>query len=195
MFNLNDSSFDAKEAAVIFNNGEAGIAENVTLTVNKKKPEDKEGSPDYKLTFTDENGGSCNSSFWYVEKATDYASIEEQVQKQGKVMKHIIHCIYGDKMPAVSGDTSHAFLDSCMKAIRDGLAQGGKFRIFANYGSTQSVKQYIQPRSWVPFMERMTVSLADSRLKVSNIDAMSRIEKDTVSAPATADSIIEGDDW
>jgi len=72
MFNLNDSSFDAKEAAVIFNNGEAGIAENVTLTVNKKKPEDKEGSPDYKLTFTDENGGSCNSSFWYVEKATDY---------------------------------------------------------------------------------------------------------------------------
>jgi hypothetical protein len=44
-------------------------------------------------------------------------------------------------------------------------------------------------------MERMTVSLADSRLKVSNIDAMSRIEKDTVSAPATADSIIEGDDW
>jgi hypothetical protein len=82
-----------------------------------------------------------------------------------------------------------------MKAIRDGLAQGGKFRIFANYGSTQSVKQYIQPRSWVPFMERMTVSLADSRLKVSNIDAMSRIEKDTVSAPATADSIIEGDDW
>ena len=195
MFNLNDSSFDAKEAAIIFNNGEAGITENVTLTVNKKKPEDKEGSPDYKLTFTDENGGSCNSSFWYVEKATDYASIEEQVQKQGKVMKHIIHCIYGDKMPAVSGDTSRAFLDSCMKAIRDGLAQGGKFRIFANYGSTQSVKQYIQPRSWVPFMERMTVSLADSRLKVSNIDAMSRIEKDTVSAPATADSIIEGDDW
>lgn len=195
MFNLNDSSFDAKEAAVIFNNGEAGIAENVTLTVNKKKPEDKEGSPDYKLTFTDENGGSCNSSFWYIEKATDYATIEEQVQKQGKVMKHIIHCLYGEKMPTVSGDTSRAFLDSCMKAIRDGLAQGGKFRIFANYGSTQSVKQYIQPRSWVPFMERMSVSLADTRLKVSNIDAMARIEKDVVSAPATADSIIEGDDW
>ena len=65
-----------KNNTVIFNGGNAGIAENVTLTINKKKPEDKEGSPDYKLTFTDENGGSCNSSFWYLNNTTLHVSFK-----------------------------------------------------------------------------------------------------------------------
>ena len=33
MINLNDSAFDAKEGAAIFNNGVAGIVDNVTLGV------------------------------------------------------------------------------------------------------------------------------------------------------------------
>jgi len=39
MYNLNDASFDAKEGAAIFNGGNAGIAENITIAVVKKKPE------------------------------------------------------------------------------------------------------------------------------------------------------------
>jgi hypothetical protein len=198
MFNLNDASFDAKEGAAIFNNGKAGIAENVVVAVAKKKPEDKPNSPDYKLTFTDANGGSCNTSFWYVEKATEYASIEEQVQKQGKILKHVIHAIYGSNYQFASGfDSARALLDGCMKIIRDGLASGVKFRVFANYGSTQSVKQYIQPRSWVPFMEPMSVDIAETRLKAGNIDAMDRVEKDNFSSTPSIDggALTAGDDW
>lgn len=197
MINLNDASFDAREGAAIFNNGNAGIAENVTLSISKKKPEDKEGSPDYKLTFTDEAGGACNTSFWYVEKATEYSTVEDQIAKQGKVMKHVIHAIYGNTYQFPSFNSAREMLDGCMKIIRDGLASGPKFRVFANYGTTSSVKNYIQPRSWVPFMEPMSVALADTRLKQGNLDAMAKMQADQVAVNTTASAApsIDGDDW
>lgn len=205
MINLNDASFDAAEGKAIFNNGVAGVAENVTVTIAKRKPEDKVGSPEYKLVFTDADGGSCNTSFWYVEKDTDYATIAEQIQKQGKVLKHVIHAIYGDNYQFPSSfNSAKELLDGCMLLIRTGLATGGQFRVFANYGSTQGVKKYIQPRSWVPFMEPMTVALADTRLKAGNIDAMERIQEDNFvanngggasSGAAQAQDLVSGDDW
>lgn len=196
MINLNDASFDASEGKAIFNNGDAGIVENVTLAISKKKPEDKEGSPDYKLVFTDQNGGACNTSFWYVEKATEYATVDEQVQKQGKVLKHVIHAVYGADYKFPNFNSAREMLDGCMKIIRDGLAAQPKFRVFANYGTTNSVKNYIQPRSWVPFLEPMSVDIADTRLKPGNLDAMARLQADSVSAPAAASApSIDGDDW
>lgn len=197
MINLNDASFDAREGSAIFNNGNAGVAENVTMSIVKRKPDDKPNSPEYKLVFTDENGGSCNTSFWYVEQATAYATVEELIKKQGTILKHVIHAIYGGSYQLPSFNSAKEMLDGCMKIVRDGLTNGGKFRVFANYGSTQSVKSYIQPRSWVPFVESMNVALADTRLKAGNIDAMNRIEKDSVVVNSTpsADAIIDNDNW
>jgi hypothetical protein len=199
MINLNDASFDAKEGVAIFNEGKAGIAENVTLTVNKRKPEDKDTSPEYKLTFTDANGGACNTSFWYVEKDTEYSTVAEQIQKQGKVLKHVIHAIYGGSYAFPNFNSARELLDGCMKIIRDGLASGVKFRVFANYGTTSSVKKYIQPRSWVPFLEPMTVSIAETRLKRGDLDAMDRVQEDSfvtpTSGPANANDLVAGDDW
>jgi hypothetical protein len=200
MINLNDASFDGKEGAVIFNDGKAGVVENVALAVSKKKPEEKEGSPDYKLTFSDANGGTCNASYWYVTADTQYATISEQIQKQGKILKHVLHAIYGPGYEIPQFQSATQMLDGCMKLIREGLASGLKFRIFANYGSTQSVKNYIQPRSWVPFVEPMTVDIASTRLKAGNIDAMARLQQDSLVAPgvngvANADDLVAGDDW
>ena len=198
MINLNDSAFDAKQGTAIFNDGVAGVVDNVVVSVNKRKPEDKENSPEYKLTFTDSKGAACNTSFWYVDKATQYKTVEDQIKTQGTVLKHILHAIYGSDYQFPSFNTVKEMLDGCMKLIREGLASGLKFRIFANYGSTQSVKNYIQPRSWVPFIEPMSVSISETRLKAGNIDAMARVEKDNVASTnntAMADSIIEGDDW
>ena len=198
MINLNDSAFDAKAGVAIFNDGKAGIVENVIASENKKKAEDKQGSPEYKLTFTDEAGATCNSSFWYVEQATAYATVEELIKKQGTILKHILHAIYGADYQLPNFQSAKEMLDGCMKLIREGAAAGHKFRMFANYGSTQSVKNYIQPRSWVPFMEAMSVPAAESRLKVSNIDAMARLDKDnvTTSSPsASSEAATVGDDW
>ena len=72
MINLNDSSFDASEGSAIFNNGNAGVAENVTMSIVKRKADDKPNSPEYKVVFTDENGGSCNTSFCLVRILLGY---------------------------------------------------------------------------------------------------------------------------
>ena len=84
-----------------------------------------------------------------------------------------------------------------MLLIRTGLTAGPKFRVFANYGSTQGIKKYIQPRSWVPFLEPMSVAIADTRLKAGNIDAMARIQEDSFVAngKANANDLVAGDDW
>ena len=202
MYNLNDSSFDSKSSVIIFNDGKAGLVENVTMTVSKKKPEDKENAPDYKVIFTDANGGECSTSYWYVTKATEYATIEDQVKKQGTAMKHIIHAIYGkDFQIPVNATTPQQLLDQSMKVIRDGLASGAKFRIFATYGTLNSTKNYIQPRSWVPFVENMSHPVTETALKLSsNVDAMERLTEDNVaptkSNESLANSIIsDGDDW
>lgn len=202
MYNLNDSSFDSKGSVIIFNDGKAGLVENVTMSVSKKKPEDKENAPDYKVIFTDENGGECSTSYWYVTKATDYATIEDQVKKQGIAMKHIIHAIYGkDYQIPVNATTAQQLLDQSMKVIRDGLTSGAKFRVFATYGTLNSRKDYIQPRSWVPFVENMNHPKDSTALKVSaNVDALERLIKDDVaptkSNESLANSIIsDGDEW
>lgn len=198
MINLNDASYDAKEGTVIFNDGVAGIVENLTAAVTKKTKEDNENSPEYKLTFTDANGGTCSSSFWYVEKATSYSTIDEQITKQGKVLKHIIHAIYGADYQLPTFQDARGMLDGCMKLIREGLASGLKFRIFANYGTKDSRKKYIQPRSWVPFMEPMSVDIASTRLKAGDLDGMTRLTEDSLvdtSGPANADTLVDDEEW
>ena len=78
-----------------------------------------------------------------------------------------------------------------MKLLKDG--SGGTYRVFANYGSTMGVKEYIQVRSWVPFIE--TMDTTDSRLKPGNIDAMERLVADAVSSNGVATATTDGDDW
>ena len=73
-------------------------------------------------------------------------------------MKHIIHAIYGsDYEIPVNASNAKELLDQSMKCIKEGLTNSGKFRIFATYGTLNATKQYIQPRSWVPFLEPMSV--------------------------------------
>ena len=203
MYNLNDNAFDAKEVSAIFNNGEAGLVENVTINISKKKAEDKENAPDYKLTFKDAGGAEVSSSYWYVKQATNYATVEELVKKQGTAMKHVIHAIYGKgfQIP-VNATTPEQLLDQSMKVIRDGITANPAttYRVFATYGTLTSTKEYIQPRSWVPFIENMEVPIEETVLKLSpKVDAIVRPVKDDVKAEPTAlakaNSILEGDEW
>lgn len=194
MINLNDNSFDQGSNVAIFNDGNAGAVENVTLTIEKKKADDKENAPDYKLVFSDSKGGSCNTALWYVNGGTDFNSEAEVIAKQGKVLKHLAHAVLGAEFQFPEYPNAQAMLDGVMKLVKEGLPNAGTFRVFANYGSTMSVKKYIQPRSWVPFMESMSVSADTTRLIPGNIDAMARLQEDSVAAPATAPAS-DGDDW
>ncbi len=201
MYNLNDDGFNAKQGVTIFNDGNAGLVNDVKMSVYKKGKDDKENAPDYKVTFTDSSGGEVSSSYWYATKDTQYSTIEEQARKQGKSMKHIIHAVYGAsfEIPFIAKSPKE-LLDMSMKCIKDGLSSSpSKFRIFATYGTLNSVKNYIQPRSWVPFVESMNTSEDATRLKLApTIDAMARVEESQpVLQDAKADDLLDtsGDDW
>lgn len=196
--NLNDDSFNASEGVAIFNKGKAGITENVTVTLEKKKADDKEFAPDYKIVYTDVDGGVCNTPLWYVTKETEWNSVEELIQKQGKILKHLLHCALGPnaKLPVVN--SAQAMLDEAMKMLRTALPKLGTVRIFANYGTDEHRKKFIQPRSWVPFIEASNVPLDETVLKKSDIDGMSRLveDEDKPSEPsAGAKSSDDDEDW
>jgi len=193
--NLNSEDYNSKEAAAIFNNGEAGLVENVKVSVEKKKVDDKENAPDYKLIFTDESGATCNSSYWYVTTDTQYQTVAQQITKQGKILKHLIHAVYGADYKFPEYPNAKAMLDGCMKLLKEGLAKSGTFRIFANYGTKEYTKKYIQPRSWVPFIENSSVALENTRLSSSTLDAMSRLEEDNFVSESSSATTDDGDDW
>jgi hypothetical protein len=202
MINLNDNSFDAKEGKAIFNDGEAGVVNNVTLSVKKKTPEDKEKAPDFKLTFTSENGASTDMGFYYATQDTTFTNgntltLEDQIKKQGTILKHVIHAIYGADFQLPTFTSGTDMLNGCMKLIREGVASGLKFRAFANFGSTQAVKKYVQIRSWVPFIEPMSVSITETRLTAGKIDAMVGLEADNVGTTSSAQgtAVANTDDW
>ena len=197
MINLNDEEFNSSDIGPIFNGGTAGIAENVKISVEKRKPEDKDKAPDYKLIFTDENGGNANLSLWYVDGGTSFATEEELVKKQGKILKHLAHAILGKDHTFPNFENAKQMLDGVMKSLREGLKSGLKFRVFANYGSTRSVKKYIQIRTWVPFLEPMSVELEQTRLTKGNIDAMEPVKGDSFDASTvdTGAEAADDDDW
>lgn len=197
MIDLNSGEFDAAEGVAIFNKGLAGLVNDITMTVNKKKADDKEKAPDYKLTFADAGGAECATPLWYITEATQYATIEQQQIKQGKILKHVIHAVCGPNQQIPTFKDEKEMLDGAMKLVRDGLKAAGKFRIFANYGTVEYRKKYIQPRSWVPFMESMSVPMEETVLKPSDIDGMERLTEDKPAAPSGggSSSADADDDW
>jgi len=191
MINLNDKEYDGGATGPIFNGGDAGIANDITISVERKKPEDKETAPDYKLVFKDAKGGTCNTAFWHIEKDNQYKTVDEQVATRGKVFKHLLHAIYGADYQIPEFKSAEDMLNTVMKLVNEGVKAGPKFRIFANYGTTSSVKKYIQARTWVPFIEPMSVSIEDTRLESGNLDAMERLQADAPKATAAGGD----DDW
>lgn len=192
--NLNDDSYNAKEGVAIFNGGNAGVAENVTLTIEKRKADEKDTAPEYKVVFTDESGASCNIPFWYITEDTKYDTVDQQIIKKGKVFKHLIHAMYGPDYTIPNFKNAKELLDGIMKLLREGSASAGKFRVFVNYGTKEHSKKFIQPRSWVPFMESMNISTTDTRLVPGDLDCMVRIQEDTVSSSAASMTGAD-DDW
>lgn len=193
MINLNDSQYDAK-VAKIFNEGLAGITENVTISVKRKTAEDKDKAPDYKLVIKDEGGSEIAHPFYFITEATQYKSIEDQIKAQGMFLKHLLHSIINPAAQIPQFSTATDMLNGCMKLIHDHIKANPtqKFRIFTNYGSVKAPKQYIQLRSWVPCIEKMNVT--ESVLATSNFDQMSRLEANAPTSAASGfDAPISGD--
>jgi len=193
--NLNDNSYDGGKSVSIFNGGNTGLVENVSMKISKKTSDDKENAPDYKLVFTDSSGAIANTALWYVTKESSYKSLEQLVTAQGKILKHVAKTVLGESFKFPQFNTASEMLDGTMKLIREGLPAAGNFRVFANYGATISPKAYVQPRSWTPFMESMSVAAEDTLLVKQDNDQMERLNADTPSDNSEAVSTAEDAAW
>lgn len=195
MINLNDEKFSSGSGSAVFNGGAAGAVNNVTVSIEKKGAEDKPNSPEYKVIYTDASGATVNTGYWYVEGGNNYKSEDELIIQQGKALKHLVHAICGEETDLPTFSDAKGMLDGVMVMLKKAAPTAGQFRVFANYGSTYSPKEYIQVRSWVPFIEPMAVSAESTRLTPGNIDQMDRITKDEPAAVGAGASAGDDDAW
>lgn len=157
MFNLNSNEFDG---SVLFNDGVAGIVENVTMSCEEKKPEDKEGSPDLKIFFTDSKGGKINFGIWRLNPNSE--QMEKDVKNLGTKAKHIFHTIFGSTytIPAFKDDVA------LIQGLRDAINRNPKelYRITTNYGTVDRPKAFMQVKPYPLFMESMKVAREETKL-------------------------------
>lgn len=188
MINLNDSAYNGSSNVQIFNDGKAGIARNVIGSKIESK-QDTGNGPDYKLFFKDSNGAEVNMAFWYLDTTKD--TFAKDLEKQGKVLKHLIHCYLGADYQIPAFASVKDLLDGCIKLIAPKFTTV-LVRVYCTYGSTMAPKKYIQIRSYVPFIENEIIPVGDTRLRASQIDQMTRLEEDKpmVTASAAASDVI-----
>jgi hypothetical protein len=194
MFNFSKDNFSEGSNVVIFNNGDGGKVNNVTIEIQKKGVdyEDAVGNkPAYQIVYTDADGGKTNDGVFYLVEATfnpQYSTFEEAVQKQWNRLAAIVIAAGGD--PSITAKTPVEMVDQMAVLIKN-ATKGKSFNVLANYGVKSNPKKYIQIRSWSPFIESADTPESESKLKPGKNDQLEKIElPDAVSsAPSTNDWI------
>lgn len=158
MIDLNDSALDGQNVT-IFNNGKASANVEAEISIEKKAEEAKQGSPDYKVVYKSENGGTTESAFWYPVKREGQTDekFEENILKTAKKLRNIILAVDSSfEFPKFK--TPEEMLDSCAKKIKK--HNGQKVRVAVSYGSMYKAFKYLKPISevgTVPFIENIEV--------------------------------------
>lgn len=186
MINLNDESFNGSSGVQIFNNGEAGLARNVVGSKIETK-QDTGNGPDYKLFFKDSSGAEINMAFWYLDSNKD--TFAKDLEKQGKSLKHLVHCYMGSDYQFPPFGSPKEMLDGVIKLISTKFTSTF-VRLYCTYGTTLAPKKYLQVRSYVPFIENEILPVGDTKLKASQIDQMTRLEEDKPQTMVSTSDVI-----
>tara|TARA_R110000822_G_scaffold73853_11_gene177618 strand:+ start:1429 stop:2025 length:597 start_codon:yes stop_codon:yes gene_type:complete len=172
MFDLNDKGFNG---TVIFNNGQGGKVEGVSISVEKKDAEQPDTYPAYKLIVEDATGGKINQGFYYPtpkQGDSEENNMKRIKREVGRVI-HIARAVVGNEpLPTVS-NAKEAY-DVLFKLIND-KAVGQTFNVFATYGTAGYASKYLGLR-YFDFIEN--TSLPTGRLSVKNGDLLDRVVED-----------------
>lgn len=170
MFDLNK-----KEAgSAVFNNGVAGKAIGVSVTVEKRKVDEPDSYPDYKLVVSDESGGMPINQGFYINEADD----EKRQQMTYQRVKSIADAVIPEDFvyPEVNGYIDA--MNTLFKVIKEN-ADGKKVDVFVCYGYTGKPSKYLGLRMF-NFIQKQDASF--DRLKPSNTDVLERPEADAPKA-------------
>lgn len=178
-FNLNEKV----AGSAVFNNGVAGKAVGVRVAVEKRKVDEPDSYPDYKLVVTDESGGMSINQGFYINSEDD----EKRQQMTYQRVKSIADAVVpeGFVYPEVDGYT-HA-LSTLFMVIKE-YSEDKKVDVFVSYGYTAKPSKYLGLRMF-NFIQKQDASF--DRLKPSNTDILERPEADTPKAdsPITGGSV------
>lgn len=183
MFNFSEEDKGTKNVP-IFNNGESGVANNVTITALKKGNDYEDGVrvPDYKIRFKDASG-HIDTAFYYLTQEShnpQYGSYDDAVKKQWKKVGSVLDACGVNSSGQFANEKE--MLDTLMSKINTATA-GKTFNVFANYGHVNSPKKWLQIRSWVPFVE--LTGNNPTILKATKIDQLERLVPDSDNTTST----------
>lgn len=193
-FDLNGSEFKSQSVA-IFNNGVAGKVENVNISVEKKRADEADNAPDFKIFFTNETG-SVNMGLYY---PTDQSTDSQAKTLVSKALA-IARAVLGEDHVFEAVATAKEAIDLCMKLVAKN-AEGAKVNVFVTYGSISKPKSFLGVYKTFDFIEK--TGTTPSKLRVTRNknkpeydDLMERLEADAPKAEtAVSNSVNSDDDW
>jgi len=180
-FNLNGEEFKS-QSVVIFNNGEAGKVENVSIKVEKRKVDEPDNAPDFKVIFTDNNNASVNLGIYYPNEQ----STERQTKMTVGKCLAIARAVLGNEYIFPEVKSTKEAVDVCM-SLTAKAQENAKVNVFVTYGTVGAPKKYIGVYKNFDFIE--AVGTVGSKLRRTNNplpeksqynDLMERIVEDAV---------------
>tara|TARA_R110000851_G_scaffold315229_3_gene477571 strand:- start:2976 stop:3569 length:594 start_codon:yes stop_codon:yes gene_type:complete len=170
---LNGNDFNG---SAIFNGANAGLASNVTITVNKKQVDEPENYPDYKLVMKDAAGSELSQGFYYYtpnpQKDEDYN--ERRANQEVSRVLHLARAVMGAdyKFQEEINSVKEAY-DLLFKLVSDN-AGDKKFNVFVTYGTTVRPSKFLGLR----YFDYIESAEGDSRLFGKRTDSMERVVAD-----------------
>lgn len=177
MIDLNGKDFEQQSVA-IFNNGEAGLVQNVDVKVEKKDPSEPDNRPDFRLVVED-GVGSINQGFYYFTPNPQDSTERQKTRETQEVSRvlHVARAVLGADYTFPSVSTAREAYDMLFKLIAENVG-GKKFNVFVTYGTLNrpNKKGYMGLR-YFDFIE----PAGETHFRTKPQDLMSRVEPD---APA-----------
>ena len=193
---LNGKDFEGGTA--IFNGGNAGLAKDVTISVAKRKVDEPENYPNYKLIVKDSDGLEISQGFYYFtpNPQKDEAHNEKRATQEVSRVLHLARAVMGADydFPADIASVEQAY-DVLFALVKDN-AEGKKFNVFTTYGTTMRPSKYLGVR----YFDYIEPAGENSRLSVKRTDNMERVVADAPMAMptqsnATAIPTPKTEDW
>lgn len=183
IFDLNTRSTMSTGNAV-FNNGIAGKVEDVKVEVSKRRADEPDNYPAYKVVFTDKNGSQINQGF-YEFVMNEMKSAEDNTKASGWLVDRALSIAQavvpeGFVYPEIAEtgnlveDTNKA-LGTIFNIVKEN-ENNSLVNIFATYGTKQKPSKYLNLR-YFNFVEKAGTT-GFSRLIEKGDDCMERITED-----------------
>ncbi|HEX8586119.1 MAG TPA: hypothetical protein VF680_17135 [Allosphingosinicella sp.] len=167
-FDLNASEFE--NGSSVFNNGIAGRVDGVSIDVQKRKADEPDSYPPYKLVVTDGSGAAPINQGFYFSDADDEKRQTMTLQR----IRSIAQAVVPEGFTYPVYETYEKAVDGLFKIIKE-HAEGKKVNVFVAYGYDKKPSKFLGLRMF-NFIESPTTSF--SRLKATPSDIMERPKAD-----------------